>query len=250
MNVVARVTLKALREHGVPEVPIYGRALAAACTAFPPPFGRKDYGDLYRSSASDSDWVALSLLTAAQSEGEGAKHLWDMAACTPDAEVARQIQQHAIDEARHSRGYVKLLGVIFPEAADEELLTRLRSLSPGYTGNSPLAPMAGSPYAYPATVDELIQMNIAEIRTRIYHLLQRPVLLNSYCKTNQRPRVRQMLDWLLVDETRHIAYTARLIERAAQTSGVEQVMELMRERVREFNEITEEEIAHKTLAAA
>jgi hypothetical protein len=59
-----------------------------------------------------------------------------------------------------------------------------------------------------------------------------------------------MLDWLLVDETRHIAYTARLIERAAQTSGVEQVMELMRERVREFNEITEEEIAHKTLAAA
>ena len=250
MNVVARVTLKALREHGVPELPIYDRALAAACTAFPPPFGRKDYGDLYRSSASDSDWVALSLLTAAQSEGEGAKHLWDMAACTPNAEVARQIQQHAIDEARHSRGYVTLLGLIFPEAADEELRTRLGSLSPGYNGRSPLVPTAGSPYAYPATVDELIQMNIAEIRTRIYHLLQRPVLLYSYCKTNQRPRVRQMLDWLLVDETRHIAYTARLIERAAQTSGVEQMMELMRERVREFNEITEEEIAHKTLAAA
>jgi rubrerythrin len=250
MNVVARVTLKALREHGVPELPIYDRALAAACTAFPPPFGRKDYGDLYRGSASDSDWVALSLLTAAQSEGEGAKHLWDMAACTPDAEVARQIQQHAIDEARHSRGYVTLLGLIFPEAADEELRTRLGSLSPGYNGKSPLVPTAGSPYAYPATVDELIQMNIAEIRTRIYHLLQRPVLLYSYCKTNQRPGVRQMLDWLLVDETRHIAYTARLIERAAQTSGVEQVMELMRERVREFNEITEEEIAYKTLAAA
>ncbi len=250
MNVVARVTLKALREHGEPELPIYDRALAAACTAFPPPFGRKDYGDLYRGSASDSDWVALSLLTAAQSEGEGAKHLWDMAACTPDAEVARQMQQHAIDEARHSRGYVTLFGVIFPEAADEELLRRLGSLSPGYTGNSPFVPMAGSPYAYPATVDELIQMNIAEIGTRIYHLLQRPVLLHSYCKENQRPRVRQMLDWLLFDETRHIAYTARLIERAGQTSGVEQVMELMRARVKDFNEITEEEIAHRTLAAA
>jgi hypothetical protein len=110
--------------------------------------------------------------------------------------------------------------------------------------------MAGSPYAYPATVDELIQMNIAEIRTRIYHLLQRPVLLHSYCKANQRSRVQQMLDWLLLDETRHIAYTARLIERAAQASAAEQVMELMRERVKDFNEITEEEIAHKTLAAA
>jgi rubrerythrin len=173
-----------------------------------------------------------------------------MAACTPDAEIARQMQQHAIDEARHSRGYVTLLGLIFHEAADEELRTRLRSLSPGYTGNSPLVPTAGSPYAYPATMDELIQMNIAEIRTRIYHLLQRPVLLDHYCKTDRRPRVRQILDWLLVDETRHIAYTARLIERAAQASGSEQVADLMQQRVKDFNEITEEEIGRRTLVAA
>jgi hypothetical protein len=250
MNIVARTTIEALRESGVPRLPTYERALAAACTAFPPPFGRKEYGDLYRSSASDPDWVALSLLTAAQSEGEGARHLWDMAACTPDAEVARQMQQHAIDEARHSRGYVTLLGLTFPEAADEELRTRLRSLSPDYTRNSLLAPTAGSPYAYPATVDELIQMNIAEIRTRIYHLLQRPILLDNYCKANDRARVLQILDWLLLDETRHIAYTARLIERAAQASGGEQVMDLIRERVEDFNEITEEEMARRTLVAA
>jgi hypothetical protein len=250
MNIVAEMAIKALREQGVAELPIYERALSTACATFPPPFGRKEYGDLYSSSASDPDWVALSLLTAAQSEGEGARHLWDMAACTPDAEVARQMQQHAIDEARHSRGYVTLLGLIFPEAADKELLTRLGSLSPGYTANSTLAPKAGSPYAYPATVDELIQMNIAEIRTRMYHLLQRPVLLGCYCKGDQRARVRQILDWLLIDETQHIAYTARLIERAAQASGSAQVMDLMLERVRDFNEVTEEEVARRTLVAA
>jgi hypothetical protein len=250
MNVVAKMTLKALREHGVPELPAYDRALTAACNGFPPPFGRKDYRDLYRRSAVEPDWVALSLLTAAQSEGEGARHLWDMAACTLDAEVARQIKQHAIDESRHSRGYVTLWGLIFPEAADRDLVTRLRGMSPGYTENCALAPTAGSPYAYPATVDELIQMNIAEIRTRIYHLLQRPVLLGDYCEPNQRPRVRQILDRLLVDETRHIAYTACLIERAAQASGGEMVMDLMRERVKDFNEITEEEVARNTLAAA
>ena len=190
------------------------------------------------------------LLAAAQSEGEGARHLWDMAACTPDADVTRQMQRHAIDEARHSRGYVTLLGLIFPEAVNEEVRTRLRVLSPDYTEKSPLVPTAGSLYAYPATVDELIQMNIAEIRTRIYHLLQRPVLLDHYCKANQRPRVRQILGWLLIEETRHIAYTACLIERAAQALGSEQIMELMQERVQDFNQITEEEVALRTLVAA
>ena len=208
------------------------------------------YGDLYRSSAFDPDWAALSLLTAAQSEGEGARHLWDMAACTTDPNIAGQMQQHAIDEARHSRGYVTLFGLIFPEAADDELRLRLRGLSPGYTEDSPLVATAGSPYAYPATVDELIQMNIAEIRTRIYHLLQRPVLLDHYCITTQRARVRQILDWLLVDETRHIAYTARLIEDAVQELGNERITDLMRERIRDFNELTEDEIGRGTLAAA
>lgn len=250
MNIVAAMTIEALREHGVSELPTYERALAAACDAFPPPFGRKSYGDLYRSSASDSDWVALSLLTAAQSEGEGARHLWDMAACTPDSEVARQMQQHAIEESWHSRGYVTLFGLIFPEATDEALQARLRKLSPGYTWKSALTPTAGSPYAYPATVDELIQMNIAEIRTRIYHLLQRPVLLGHYCDPARRSRVEPILDSLLLDETRHIAYTARLIERAAQTSGEDLIVDLMLARVGDFNEVTEEELAHRTLVAA
>jgi hypothetical protein len=239
-----------LRKQGIPELPFYEKALAAACDACPPPFGRKEYGELYKRSSIDPDWVALSLLTAAQSEGEGARHLWDMAACTADFEIARQMQQHAIDEARHSRGYVTLLGLIFPDSADEQLQARLANLSPGYTLRTPLIASAGSPFAYSATVDELIQMNIAEIRTRIYHVLQRPVLLSDYCHASERSRVRQILDWLLVDETQHIAYTARLIERAARGAGASQVMDLMLERIKDFNEITEEEIAQRTLAAA
>ena len=249
MNIVGRTTIAALREHGVPALPTYRKALISACNAAPPPFGRKHYGDLYRKSAADADWVALSLATAAQSEGEGAMHLWDMAACTRDAEISSQMQQHAIDEARHSRGYVTLLGLIFPDGLDDSLRARLQKLSPGYTKTTPLAPTKGSPYAYPATVDELIQMNIAEIRTRIYHLLQRPVLLRL-CAGGERARVRRILDSLLFDETRHIAYTARLIERAAQASGAGEVVDLMRERVKDFNAITEEEIANRTLSAA
>ena len=249
MNVVARMTVRALAAHGVPALPAYRRALEYACNACPPPFGRKHYGDVYRSSARDPGWVALSLAISSRGEGKGARDLWDLAACTPDTGVASQIKQHAIDEARHSRGYVTLLELVFPEVVDEKLRTQLQALSPGYTRATPLAPREGSPFAFPATIDELIQMNIAEIRTRFNHLLQKPVLL-AYCKADRRPRVRRILESLLVDETRHIAYTARLIERAARESGIEQVMDLTRERVRDFNEITDDEVTSRVLCAA
>ena len=249
MNAVARATLRALAEHGVPALPSYRRALLAACEASPPAFGRKAYADLYRRSARDPEWVALSLATNAQGEGAGAEHLWDLAACTPDPHVAGQIREHAIDEARHSRGYVTLLGLIFPKAADAALLARLKKLSPGYTRKSRLRAKNGSAYARAATVDELIQMNIAEMRTRIQHLFQRPVLI-AYCPPQRRARVRRILDSLLHDETRHIAYTARLIERAAQASGPKPVIDLMKARLRDFNEITEDDVARRALIAA
>jgi hypothetical protein len=249
MDPVASATLRALREHGVTSLRTYRRALTFACDASPPVFGRKRYGAIYRESAVDPEWVALSLATAAQSEGEGATHLWDMAACTDDGEIARQMQQHAIDESRHSRGYVTLLQLLFPETVNEAVMTELQKLSPGYKSSSPLAATPGSPYAYCATLDELIQMNIAEMRTRVYHLLQRPVL-HSYCTVDKRERVQRILDSLLYDETRHIAYTACLIERIAQQGAAEQVMQLMHERMRDFNEITEAELEEKALVAA
>lgn len=248
MNSVARTTLHALAAQGVPALPHYRRALTSAFERFPPVFGRKAYAELYRTSARDPEWVALSLATFAEGEGDGAERLWDMAASTPDAEIAAQVKQHAIDEARHSRGYVTLLGLIFPELADEELLATMKQLSPGYTAAQPLRARKGSPDARPTTLDELIQMNIAEMRTRVQHVFQRPVLL-ACCKPARRERVRRILDSLLADETRHIGYTARLIERIAQTSGSEAVMSLMHERVRDFNEITDADMAGRTLGA-
>lgn len=248
MNAVARATLQALAEHGVPALPVYRRALLSACEKYPPAFGRKSYADYYRRQARDPEWVALSLATNAQGEGDGAEHLWDMAASTPDAEVASQIQQHAIDEARHSRGYVTLLGLVFPKSVDAKLLATLKKLSPGYTRKSALRAKKGSAYARAATVDEFVQMNIAEMRTRVQHLFQRPVLL-AYCRPERRARVRRILDSLLRDETQHIAYTARLIERAARAQGASPVIGLMHERMRDFNAITESDLARGALAA-
>lgn len=246
MNHVARTTLDAMAAQGVSGLSIYERALSSAFKRHAPVFGRKAYAELYRRSARDPEWVALSLATFAEGEGDGAERLWDMAASTPDAEIAAEVKQHAIDEARHSRGYVTLLGMIFPHLAGEQLLATMKQLSPGYTAAQPLRARQGSRDARPATVDELIQMNIAEMRTRVQHVFQRPVLLR-HAKPAQRPRVRRILDSLLADETRHIAYTARLIERIARQSGSDPVMDLMHRRVRDFNELTDNEIAGRTL---
>ena len=61
MNHVARTTLDAMAAQGVAGLSIYQRALASAFERHAPVFGRKAYADLYRRSARDPEWVALSL---------------------------------------------------------------------------------------------------------------------------------------------------------------------------------------------
>jgi hypothetical protein len=84
-------------------------------------------------------------------------------------------------------------------------------------------------------------MNIAEIRTRIHHLLQRPMLL-AHCAPERHRRLGRVLDALLLDETRHIAYTAALIEECAQRGQADPVKRLMAERLSDFNVLTTEDL--------
>lgn len=241
MNIVAGLTVKALRAHGGAEWPHYRDALTTACRKAPPPFGTRAYGEIYRDAARDPAWMAISLIQNAEGEGEGSRHLWDLAACTPDARVAGQVKAHAIDESRHSRAYVAMLELTFPDVVDDDFHAQLTTLSPGYTQRSPLEPHQGSPYASPITVDDLIQMNIAEIRTLVHHLLQRPVLL-GYCAPERRRRLASLLDALRFDEIRHIAYTAALIEEFARRGEAEAVKRLMQERMSDFNALTNQDL--------
>ncbi len=241
MNIVAELTVKTLRTHGGAGWRCYRDALITACRKAPPPFGTPAYGKIYRDAATDPYWMALSLVKNAEGEGEGARHLWDLAACTPDPRVAAQVKAHAIDESRHSRAYVAMLDLAFPGVVDDEFGARLATLSPGYTQRSPLAPHEGSAYASPITVDDLIQMNIAEIRTLVHHLLQRPVLL-GYCAPARRRRLARVLDSLRRDEIGHIAYTAALIEEFARRGEAGAVKRLMQERMSDFNAITNQDL--------
>lgn len=249
MNIVAELTLEALDAHGGAAGPHYRDALTTACREAPPPFGTEDYAEIYRDAARDPAWMAISLIENAQGEGEGAGNLWDLAASTPDARVAAQVKAHAIDESRHAKAYVAMLDLTFPDVVDDELRAQLATLSPGYTQRSPLVAKEGSAYASAITLDDLIQMNIAEIRTLVHHLLQRPMLL-EHCAPERRRRLERLLDKLRLDEIRHIAYTAALIEEFAQRGQAGEVKRLMQERMSDFNAITNEDLGRNVFESA
>jgi hypothetical protein len=241
VNIAAALALEALRSHYRAAGPYYRDALVTACRKAPPPFGTKKYEKIYRDVARDPNWMVVSLLQNAQGEGEGSEHLWDLAASTPDQRVATQIKAHAIDESRHAKAYVAMLDLTFPDVVDNESRAQLVSLSPGYTQRSPLEAHTGSPYASAITLDDLIQMNIAEIRTLVHHVIQRPMLL-AYCSPGQRRRLALLHDRLRIDEARHIGYTAALIEEFARRGKADAVKRLMQERMSDFNAITNEDL--------
>jgi rubrerythrin len=241
VNRAAELALGALRAEYGAVWPHYRDALISACRKAPPPFGTKTYEKIYRDVARDPKWMTLSLIQNAQGEGEGSEHLWDLAACTPDVRVAAQIKAHAIDESRHAKAYLAMLDLTFPDVIDRDFRAQLSVLSPGYTQRSPLEPHPGSPYASAATLDDLIQMNIAEIRTLVHHIIQRPILLR-YCAPEKRHRLALLHDRLRLDEARHIGYTAALIEQSAQRGKADAVKQLMQERMSDFNAITNEDL--------
>jgi hypothetical protein len=241
MNIVAGLTLQALRRLDGEARPYYREALITACRKSAPVFGTRRYRDIYRAIAVNPYWMATSLMMNAQREGEGAGQLWDLGVSTPDEGIAAQIRQHAIDESGHSRAYITLLDLAFPGAVDEKFHAQLIKLSPGYNRQSPRDSHPNSPFAHPITVDDLIQMNIAEIRTLMNQQLQRPVLL-AHCAPERRNRLTCILDVLLTDETRHIAYTANLIEDFARSGEARTMTRLMQERLSDFNAITLEDL--------
>jgi hypothetical protein len=67
-------------------------------------------------------------------------------------------------------------------------------------------------------------------------------MLLAHCAPERRQRLTRILDALLLDETRHIAYTAALIEEFASSGEAELVKRLMQERLSDFNAITNEDL--------
>ena len=237
-EVVPDIALDALKRFGIDGLDEYGRALRAACASAPPPFGFAWYGDRYRAFATDASWFADSLVANAAKEGQGSELLWNLAGRIADPKIADAVRHHAVDESRHARFYVSLLKLAFPELIDAINDQDLGRLSPGYTLRDRPDEVDASPMVQ--VIDELIQMNIGEVRTLINQMLMGPVIV-LHSPKERRARMDALMTGLGRDERIHIGYTARIIDAAAQENP-RMVYGLMARRMREFNVLTMSEI--------
>ena len=220
--------------------PNYLAALTAALQD-QPPYGTKAYCDAYRAASMDRRWMAASLLTNAHGEGEGATRLWSMAACAEDGETRDLLKQHAVDESGHALFYLSFVDLALPGSIAPEFRSELRQLSPGYSMTHDPFVVEDNPYGRTPTIDDFIQVNIAEIRTTVHHLLQRRALLH-HADPEVHPRLMKLLDRLLHDELRHVGYTAKLIETMSAAAGRDRLARLFCKRFSEFNELTIEQL--------
>lgn len=244
---VAKITELAIRmmEGELGDCPNYQAAMKDALEREPPPFDSETYEDIYRESARDPRWMAVSLLTNAEREGDGSTRLWSLASFSTDDDERDQLKRHAVDESKHALMYLTLLDVSFPDAVSPDFRAELRQLSPGFSMSKLLYPIPGSPYAKKPTVDDFVQMNIAEIRTTIHHVMQRQALA-LHCPPERKSRLKSLQDCLLRDELAHVGYTAALIERLTAGLDRERLSDLFARRFGDFNRITREELGDNT----
>ncbi|HEU4369876.1 MAG TPA: hypothetical protein VFV05_16760 [Methylomirabilota bacterium] len=235
----AELTLRALRRRGADPFPVYARTLRAACRSAAPVFGADWYGARYRALASDPRWFAESLLINAAKEGRGSRELWALAGRAHDPGIAEAVRRHALDESGHALMYLAMLDLVFPGAIPPGRRPSFRALSPRYSALD--RPPPRRPVRPRALLDALIQMNLGEIRTRINQLLMMPIVA-AYCPAGSRGRLARMLRALLRDETRHVRYTAGLIERAVADGERAFVAVTMRRRLALLNRITLSEV--------
>jgi len=242
---VAEIARVALEERSPGKsFPNYMDAIERSLETSPPSFGTKEYDSVFREISSDPEWMARSLIVNSEREGDGATRLWSMSACATNEREKALLKRHAVDESGHSLGYLRLLDLVFPGAVSAEFREELNQLSPHYSMTQEPAPVDGSPYARTPRMDDYIQMNIAEIRTTIHHIMQRRALA-QFCPEENLGQMRRILDYLMRDELSHVAYTGELIEELAEERGQDHLVERFDKRMSDFNDITRRELGQK-----
>jgi len=239
MNNVSELALSYLQRYNCQIFEDYKTVLREACEIHPPPHGMAWYGNLYRQLARQSEWFVNSLITNSAEEGTGARGVWQFSQRIENQDFAELVRNHSIDESRHSKMFAALLNILFPSQIDADLWAKLQTFSPEYY------PHQHPPIEIPTpdqimdeklVMDEIIQINLLEIRALILQLLLRPVL-QAYAKPEDLPKITQMSDVLIYDETKHIEYSAYCIGKYIEAGHESWVREMMIYRQQTINEM-------------
>jgi hypothetical protein len=244
MNNVSELALNYLQRYECQILDDYKTILRQACDIHPPPHGKAWYGNSYRQFARNAEWFANSLISNAAEEGTGSKEVWQFSQHIENQEFAQLVRNHSIDESRHSLMFVALLNIIFPTTIETDFRTQLQALSPQYYHHKhpPIIPISSAQIMdEKLVIDEIIQINLLEIRALILQLLLRPVL-QAYATPEDLPRITRMSDMLIYDETKHIEYSGYCIGKYIELGNYSWVREMMIYRQKTVNEMFLEDV--------
>lgn len=241
METLGGLIIDNLRAISAPIHPEYEEILAYAVASAPPPFAQNWFGRRYFELARKADWFANSLVSNAALEGYGARQIWKFSNKVLEESHATAIRRHSLDESRHSTMFIVMLKLVFPGATiDDTTEQTLDALQPHFSLNNH-PPIEMSPpdelYYGEKLLNELIQIHITEIRALVLQHLLRPTLL-AYASDTSQVRLDAMTRSLIRDESRHIEYTARIFESAAESGSRDFLFNTFERCLREFNDLT------------
>jgi len=238
MNNVSELALNYLQSYNCHISEDYVGLLRSACEIHPPPHGMAKYGNLYRECARDRQWFANSLAVNAYEEGYGSKQVWEFAQRIENRDFARLVRGHSIDESRHSKMFVALLDILFPTELETEVREEFKSFSPEYYPHShpPIEPSPEKVIDKFQVMDQIIQINLLEIRALILQLLLRPVA-QAYATNESLPKVTCMSNLFIYDETKHVEYSAYCIGEFIKEGNCEWVREKIIQSQQTINEM-------------
>lgn len=244
MSFLANLLIENLRQFGYPPFPVYER-LIKHCYSKLPPFATDWYGRRYFELARDPEWFANSLISNSALEGYGATQIWKFSNKMNREDYASALRQHALDESRHSTMFVRMLQFTFPNIElDEETSTQIGLLQPKYTKRKhpPIETLPEEELIVgDDALNELMQVHITEIRALILQFLLRPVLL-KYAPSSSSKVLTSSSDTLIRDECRHIGYSAKFFEDAANLGKEDFLFDAFEKNVSNFNDLTLEEL--------
>lgn len=245
MSAIHGLVVRSLRAIGATPHPDYEEALLCAFEAHPPVHEKSSFGRHYFNKARDKVWFANSLIENARMEGYGSEQIWKFSNRLVDPDYVKKVRQHSLDESRHSKMFVMMLGIVFPRALEDEALrAAVEGLYPGFTAKSP-PPTEDVPPALriggEEALDELIQVHLTEIRAIVLqHLLRSAILAHTPPASQQQ--IQNFMGSLIRDEARHIEYTAGLFEDAIREGRRDFVFSTLAARQSALNDLTYEEL--------
>ena len=215
----------------------YLEFLTRALSSVRPNFETDRYRQAYREQAIDRAWFTSLLASNLYMEGYSAGRLQQYAGVVGDVSLANDLIRHANDEAHHSRLFLDLIFLVFP---DLDTVDFRRQAEANVVDLGTISPC---PADYPTPGSEellnsLVLMNLFEIKA--LHLVRylKP-FIRAYVPAKHAREAIGIVDSIARDECHHIAYTAKHIESFIADVGKDAITELMTGFIEQMNLVDE-----------